>query len=142
MISTINIPKAYSEVYSFINTLGNDYINKIPIKVYNTIKNNRDINYNPQFNKSQTIKQGDISQEALSLIAAINLQYWHSDAQEKNDLKKAYLNNTKKEEEKYSYENLFKNRKNEVETMENSVAIVEYKESIFAKIKKWFKRTF
>ena len=108
MINTINVPSAYSEVYAFINILGNDYINKIPTKVYNAIKDNRDINYNQQFNKDQIIEKNDISQEALSLIAALNLQYWCTDLQEKNDLKKAYLDNTKKEDEKYSYENVFK----------------------------------
>ena len=29
MVSTVKIPRAYSEVYSFINTLGNEYIEKI-----------------------------------------------------------------------------------------------------------------
>jgi len=44
--------------------------------------------------------------------------------------------------EKYNPDNLFKNKETKVETIENSVAIVEYKESIFTKIKNWFKRTF
>ena len=148
MINTINVPGAYSEVYAFINILGNDYINKIPTKVYNAIKDNRDINYNPQFNKDQIIEKNDISQEALSLIAALNLQYWCTDLQEKNDLKKAYLDNTKKEDEKYSYENVFKTNENNTtsvineEKVDNSVAMVEYKESVFVKIKNWIKKFF
>ena len=30
MVSTVKIPRAYSEVYSFINTLGIEYKEKIP----------------------------------------------------------------------------------------------------------------
>ncbi len=148
MIRTVNISKAYSEVYAFINALGNDYIEKIPIRIYNEIKNNRDPNYNPKFDSNQTIKPGDISQEALALISALNLQYWCTDQEEKNKLKRTYLENTKKENEKYSYDNLFKNKTQTTEQTElpkiekNTVAMVEYKESIFTKIKNWFKKIF
>ena len=148
MIRTVNISKAYSEVYAFINALGNDYIEKIPIRIYNEIKNNRDSNYNPKFDSNQTIKPGDISQEALALISALNLQYWCTDQEEKNKLKRTYLENTKKENEKYSYDNLFKNKTQTTEQTElpkiekNTVAMVEYKESIFTKIKNWFKKIF
>ena len=44
--------------------------------------------------------------------------------------------------EKYNPANLFKNKETKVEKIENSVAMVEYKESTFTKIKNWFKRTF
>ena len=37
---------------------------------------------------------------------------------------------------------MFKNKATKVEPVENSAAMVEYKESIFTKIKNWFKRTF
>ncbi len=152
MVMEANIPRAYSEVYSFINALGENYIKKIPMKTYNIIKNNRDVNFNPQFQKNQTISSGDLSNEALSLIAALNLQYWCSDPEEKNELKQAYIENTKKEQEKYSYENLFNRRTetvtetetsvNNAETVNNATSMVEYKESIFTKIKNWFKKIF
>ena len=140
MIRTINISKAYSEVYAFINALGNDYIDKIPITIYNEIKHNRDPNYNPKFEANQTIKSGDISQEALSLISALNLQYWCNDIQEKNELKKVYLENTKKENEKYNYNNLFKNREQVDNNTKTEMLIC--KESILTKIKNWFKKIF
>lgn len=38
MINSAKIPRAYSEVYSFLNVLGNYYINKIPDAIYDTIK--------------------------------------------------------------------------------------------------------
>jgi len=152
MINTAKIPTAYSEVYSFINALGNNYINKIPTKLYNTIKDNRDKDYNPIFNSSQKLDSTMITQEALSLIAAINLQYWCDNDAEKQELKQIYIGNTKLEEEKYSYENLFKNREktqplnnnidNTSQPVSENLSLTEYKESIFKKIINKIKRFF
>ena len=136
MINTNNIPKAYSEVYEFINVLGDEYKNKIPEKIYSNIENNRDKNYIPQY----TINQSNVefSKEALALIASLNLQYWCEEPQEKERLKRVYHQNAKKEEEKYSYENMFQNNKVEAEDVEvqtENVQIIEYKEeNIFTKI--------
>lgn len=153
MINSAKIPTAYSEVYSFINALGIDFINKIPVKLYNTIKENRNVNYNPKFEASQKITNSMISQEALSLIAALNLQYWCNNETEKQELKQVYIENTRREEEKYSYENLFKNREksqllnNNIidstsQPISEKLSLTEYKESIFKriinKIKKFF----
>lgn len=145
MVNTVKIPRAYSEVYSFINTLGIEYIEKIPNKVYDTIKENRDKEYNPIYKKEQTLQEGILSHEALCLLSALNLQYWCNDNEEKNILKQKYIENTKKEQEKYSYDNLFKNKSKTVENISNEqehTEMIEYKESIFTRIKNWFKRTF
>ena len=146
MVSTVKIPRAYSEVYSFINTLGIEYKEKIPNKVYDTIRDNRDKEYNPIYKKEQTIPEGILSYEALCLLSALNLQYWCNDNEEKNILKQKYIENTKKEQEKYSYDNLFKNKQPKViESTSNEpkhTEMIEYKESIFTRIKNWFKRTF
>ena len=145
MVSTVKIPRAYSEVYSFINTLGNEYIEKIPNKIYYTIRDNRDKEYNQIYKKEQTLKEGVLSHEALCLLSALNLQYWCNDNEEKNLLKQKYIENTKKEQEKYSYDNLFKNKSKIVENISNEQEhkeVIEYKESIFTRIKNWFKRLF
>lgn len=130
------MPKAYSEVYEFINLLGTVYINKIPTKIYNIIKNNRDMNYMPKLCKEQKIEKGTLSKEALTLISALNLQYW-CEPKEKIELKEKYIQNTKLEEQKYSYEKLFKNKKN---TQENVAIVPIKKENIFKRIlKRWLK---
>lgn len=138
MVNTANTPRAYSEVYGFINALGEEYINKVPKKIYSIIRNNRDVNYNPIFNASESITTQNISKEALAIISALNLQYWCEEPQEKERLKRVYHQNAKKEEEKYSYENMFQNNKVEAEDVEvqtENVQIIEYKEeNIFTKI--------
>lgn len=139
MINTVKIPRAYSEVYNFINALGDEYKNKIPGKVYNAIRDNRDKEYNPIIEKDQTIKKGMLSYEALCLISALNLQYWCEDNEEKILLKEKYIENTKKEQEKYSYENLFKDK---LKTNENIQDRQEHIEMIEYKEQKWYQRLF
>ena len=92
MINSAKIPRAYSEVYSFLNVLGNYYINKIPDAIYDTIKENRDKSYTPIYDKNENITQNSISQEGLALISALNLQYWCNDEEEKTKLKEITIN--------------------------------------------------
>ncbi len=63
MINVAKIPQAYSEVYSLINALGERYVNKIPKAIYNTLKEERDINYNPIYEANKPISNQDISYE-------------------------------------------------------------------------------
>lgn len=138
MINIANTSRAYSEVYEFINSLGNEYKNKLPKKVYLTIQDNRDKNYIPKYETNQSVDSNTFSKEALALISALNLQYWCEDVEEKERLKKVYTENQKLENEKYSYENLFKNNKMEKQIQEEqqseNVQMIEYKEeNIFIK---------
>ena len=83
------------------------------------------------------------------MISALNLQYWREDVEEKERLKKVYTENQKMENEKYSYENLFKSNKVEEQIQEeqqsDNVQLIEYKEEnvfrkLINKIKNIFKR--
>ncbi len=138
MINFTKIPMAYSEVYSFINVLGNNYINKIPNSIYNAIEKNRDKSYNPKYTAVQNISSETISKEGLSLIAALNLQYWCEDEAQKQELKETYANNARKEEKKYN--NIFK--KDYTKVNETSTEIIEYKESFFRRLLKKIKEIF
>lgn len=107
------------------------------------------MNYNPEYKVNQKMTNDVISKEALALISALNLQYWCEDENEKIRLKQKYIENGKIEQEKYSYENLFKkDEKDEILTVEDKqqkTEIIEYKEESFIanilnKIKVWFGR--
>ncbi len=137
MINITNVRRAYSEVYEFINTLGDEYKNKIPEELYIKLKEQRDMNYTPQYDINQ--ENVNFSNEALSLISAINLQYWCDDSEEKERLKKVYTDNTQKEEQKYSYDNLFKKspaKTDEIIEQEcEQTQLIEYnQENIFTKL--------
>ena len=84
------------------------------------------------------------------MIALLHLNYWCEDENEKERLNEIFNENEKKYQdelrEKYNPDNLFKNKKYKEEQLSeeqtNSVAMVEYKETIFRKLKEWFRNLF
>ncbi len=149
MVNVKEMNKAYTEVYLFLELLGDEYKNKISKKVYNYIVDERDKSYNPD------IQEGNnLSKEALTLISALNLQYWCEDEEERRELKEVYSNNAKielqRQDEETSPENLFKTsrlkdeqreRELEEEREANLIAVEEPK-GIFGKIIAFFKGLF
>jgi len=117
-------------------------INKIPEKIWENIENKRDKDKVIEINN---IEEYQASEQANKLLAVLYKDYFATDEEkEVIQAKEKILEEKEKKElyEKYNPDNIFKNKVSKVETIENSVAMVEYKESIFTKIKKWFKRTF
>lgn len=134
--------KAYSEVYAILNLMSWNLINKIPEKVLENIENKRD---KEQIIEIDNIEEYQASEQANKLLAVIYKNYFATDEEkEVIQAKEKILYQKEQEElcEKYNTDNLFKNKVSKVEAVENSVTMVEYKESIFTKIKKWFKRIF
>ena len=86
----------YSEVYSFINALGNEYKNRIPKEIFKTIEEQRDKGYTPVFHADQKLKDGQLSEMSLALVSMLNLSYWCSDNLKKKELLQAYMKNDKK----------------------------------------------
>ena len=140
------VRNTYSEVSSFLNILLEEDRNKIPKKLRDLIENEKSKEYTPTYSYDIPIENQNISDEAIAMIALLHLNYWCCDNNEKERLNTIFDDNENKYQkelsEKYNPDNLFKNKQSKVETVENSVAMIEYKESIFTKIKKWFKRTF
>ena len=75
----------------------------------------------------------------------LTYNYW-SDENEKKYLKKCFYDNEetfqKKLSEKYSTDNLFKSKTIKAQKVENSAAVVKYEDTIFVKLKSWFKCIF
>lgn len=138
----IKTKETYSEVYSILNMLGENYITKIPSKLYQMIKEEKSNEYNPQYDFSIALEQQNIKKEALSMIALFHLNYWCNSQEEKQELKELFKENEIKYQaelrEKYNPDNIFKNRNHSTQNEENienePVALIEYKENIFKKI--------
>ena len=143
----------YSEVYSILNLLGNNYIAKLPKSLFKMIEEEKSSTYNPQYSEDKSLNEQNIKRESLAMIALFHLNYWCNSNEEKEQLKQLFKNNEEKHQaeirEKYNPDNLFKNRKQENTTESqpfiNDVAIVKYKEKnflqkIFDKIKYFFKK--
>ena len=135
---TYETRKAYSEICIVLEYMPNEYVAKIPkkiIKLFQKLKN-----YEVNINKSNPLDKNYLSKKTMVLIAMLNYQYWCPNKKVKDTLYKTYSANNEKYqkemEEKYSVDNLFKNKKNvaQMEQKEESVAMVEYKESVFRKI--------
>ena len=86
----------YSEVYSILNLLGDSYINKIPRKALDIIKNERNMNYNPKYDFSIDINSQDIKRETKAMIALLRLSYWCTSEEEKIKLSNQFKENEKR----------------------------------------------
>lgn len=142
--------QAYSEVDEFLGLLTEEERTKIPRKLREFFKEEKDSNYIKGIRTDIPVKDQYFKEETLAIIAVLNLQYWCEDENEKKRLKQVYANNQKAYDEmlyeKYNPDNLFKKR-NEIEEMQeqaNMVSMVEYKEPlirrIINKIKDFFRK--
>lgn len=128
----------YSEVYSALNMLGNDYIKKLPSSLFDMIKSERLDTYNPTYDGTIALDQQNIKRESISMIALFHLNYWCENAEEKEKLCRLFQENENKYQEelreKYNPDNLFKSKEVK-EEKEESTELIEYKEnSLFKKI--------
>lgn len=131
---SINTRQAYSEVDEFLGLISNENRNKIPKRLRQFFKEEKDINYIKKINPNVPIKNQELKEETLGIIALLNLQYWCDDENEKKRLKEVYAKNEKLYQEhlqaQFNPNEIFKKK----EHIKESVSIVEYKESIIKKL--------
>lgn len=132
MIISINTREAYAEVDNFIECLDLYDKNKIPEIIRKYFKKEKSKNYNKIIDANQPIKNQNLKDETLAIIAMLNLKYWCDDEEEKKRLMTIYSENEKKYQnelkEKYDIEKIFEERNNK--KLEN------YQEKNLSKIKK------
>ena len=140
---SVNTRQAYTEIDNFIELLDEYNRNKVPKKLREYFKKEKDNTYTKTINPNIPIKKQSLKEETLALIAMLNLQYWCEDENEKEKLKNIYNENEiryqEELKEKYNPDNLFKNKiKTNVEGIEHEQTdMVQYrKENIFSKIKR------
>lgn len=135
MVISMDIRQSYSEVDEFLNLLTEEQRNKIPKNLRELFKLEKDKEYIKKINPNIPVKEQDLKEETLGIIAYLNLQYWCEDEEEKQRLKKVYEKNEKVYQEMfqidYNPDELFKNKTsaNEIDEKQENTQIVEYKES-------------
>lgn len=128
-VASIN-KQALAQTYYILNSFDDNTKNKIPNRLFNTIKENMDNQYQ---NTSELLI------ETKELLYAILNKYVLNQTQ-KDKLAEYYrFYDARREEEKskkYQYENLFENNKSEAESkeVEENIFLVQYKENLFKKI--------
>lgn len=143
-----NYACAYREVIEVLKYTKREDVNKIPKYRILLWKTNMKKDYDFNIDTSKTLEEQNLSDEAKAIIANIFKKYWATDYQKQRiEAKEKYdMEQLEKEKyEKYNPDDIFKNRKqasSNDENISNTVAIVEYKESIFKKIIDKIKRLF
>ena len=138
-----------TELSTIIKYMPKEYQNKIPTNVVGFFEENKSNNYSVNINPNNIFDKSNIKKETLAII----IKYWCPNENLKKQLIKKYNENEKQYQkeirEVYNSDNLFKNRNknsdiSEVNEVENTVTMVEYKESfisrIINKIKQLFKK--
>lgn len=137
--------QANTEIKCLLKYFPINYIKKLPTKLLEMIYKNSDDKYNIEVDLKKDLKNQHISKKAKDMLAVLTYNYWSSENEKKDIIERLNENeNTYQEKlrEKYNPDSIFKDREREAEAVENSNAMIEYKETIFIKIKNWFKRSF
>lgn len=135
---------AYSEVLEILKYISKEEFNKVPQDMLEMFKTNASNENQFIYNPNKTLQEQNVSEIARTIIAILFRDYWATENQRQKILDKQYFDREKIREEMYSPDNIFKkqNIQNKENSTTNEIAMVEYKESIFTKIKNWFKRIF
>lgn len=149
MVKEKNFKLMCSEVLEILKYCPKSDVEKLPTKMINLFKQNQLEGANINIDHDKTIFEQNICEETLVTMCLIYRDYWAT-KEEKSELDKILKENQEKLNELYDYSNMFKNVKTEekvsVETKKEQTEInnnlVEYKESIFSKIKKWLRNIF
>lgn len=136
---------AYSEVLEILKHIPLQDYKKIPEDKIKLFKENAKKDYEFEYNPNISLKEQNVSKRGRAIIAILFRDYWATDIQRQkiiNKQKKDRLELEEVKKQKYNTDVLFTNKETKTSISGNSVSMVEYKESVFIKIKNWFKRTF
>ena len=131
-----------SELYCLLNYFPQSYIYKLPRKLLELIKQNSDSKYIIQVDINLPLNAQNISQKTKTILLVLKYNYWSTEIEKQHIAEQLYKNEEiyqKELQELYDPNNLLKNKR---DTSSTSTAVIEYKESIFTKIRNWIKRIF
>lgn len=129
--------RTYSEVFEILSLLEVDFYNKIPEKVLQFFKEERDLEYTPIIDINKSLEEQCLSNRTIAILAILNINYWCENEEEKQE----FISNLKENDEyekklkyeKYNPDNLFKNKKKEFENDTQNVEMVVYKDKSIIK---------
>lgn len=138
----IETRQAYSEVNEFLELIGEEMRNKIPLKLRNFFKREMDQNYISTINTKIPIKEQNLKRKTIVIIAGLNLQYWCK-GDRKKELLEIYSNNEKKYQEelreKYNPDDVFKRN---IKSAEEDSFFIDNMQLSVVEGMKWYKKIF
>jgi len=141
MIS-VEYSEAIVEVLDILDNSDETILKKIPNKLIEFWENNKSTTYIPELDHSKPLNEMNLKEKTKDIITMIYINYLCTENEKeitRTIIKENEENYQAMLREKYNPDNIFKN-KNKLET--ETLAVVEYKESIFRKIIKSIKRFF
>ena len=144
-----NYRKAFVEVDAVLNCLNTNAYNKIPLNVINAIRDNKDENYQYEYDEKIEYYKWNFINETKAILYNLFKKYLATEEQIKYFIEKERKELYKIEEEKrerYNAEDLFKNKNIQNNVAENvnsqNVEMIARKESLIKKIWKKIKAIF
>ena len=143
-----NYACAYKEVIEVLKYTKREDVNKIPKSRILLWRINMNKDYDFKIDKTKTLEEQNLSKEAKAIIANIFKKYWATDYQkERIEAKEKYdIEQMEKEKyQKYNPDDIFKNRKQNIQQEEvasKTVSMVEYREPLFKRILNKIKNIF
>lgn len=144
----IDYDKRLVEVDEILGYLSEDDLLKIPEDIRQMIKDNKNKEYTWKYDESKELKDQDVNRDTIIILSYLNMEYLLNQEQKELMEKIHKLNEVKSEklkEEKYKYDDLFINKENKKKNNNQNIQntqMIEYKESIFARIIKKIKALF
>lgn len=138
-----NLDMIGAEIYAILSNVSIEKYNKIPTKITKIFEKYKEYAKNVIIKPNIEFDKQEISKEAKDIMFVIALNYWLTGEEKKKVINTMSLNEEKLKE-KYNIEKIFEQRKNLQINSENeeTVAIIEKKESFFTKIIKFIKSFF
>ena len=128
---------AYAEVDAILNLMDEKYTKLIPKKLRIMIKAKKTKDYTKKIVSNKPLAEQGLSDEALSILAAINYNYWCKDEKRKKELLEIYSKNeknNKKADEIEKFNNTIESITEEIR--QETLGLIIYKEP------KWFQKIF
>lgn len=143
-----NYACAYKEVIEVLKYTKREDVNKIPKSRILLWRINMSKDYDFKIDTTKTLEEQNLSKEAKAIIANIFKKYWATDYQKERIEAKEKFDIEQMEKEKYQKYNpddIFKNRKQNIQQEEvasKTVSMVEYREPLFKRILNKIKNIF
>ena len=136
---------AYSEVLDVIDNMEEKYKELLPEKLIHFLNENENSEYQKHVIPNIPLSKQNISKDAITILAMINLKYWVKDEKHKADLMEKYkMNNNEISNEElkniFESDNSQNNSTTANESLKNDVnkSLIEKEYSFMERIKNWF----
>ena len=144
-VKTLKNNYAYSEVLDIIDNMEVKYKGMLPKKLIDFLNENRDFEYQKHVDPQIPLGQQNISKEAITILAMINLKYWVKDEKHKVELTDKYrennkeINNNELNRILESSNNTYTTQ-NEYKQDDESKSLIVKKYGFMERINNWFRK--